>query len=139
MLIRVVTTRADVPRTGEGIAFVHGEIQPEIAAMDGNAGFAMALDRSSGRYVSIAAWTDSEALEASGHGAPRLIADLVRRLHGSVPSVEVFDLVLAHVAKPVRLGYWVGWRASRCRCQMLPGLHRNSSNGCSRCSNTMTD
>ena len=106
MLIRVVTTRADVPRTGEGIASVHGEIQPEIAAMDGNAGFAMALDRSSGRYVSIAAWTDPAALEAGGHGAPRLIADLARRLHGSVPSVEVFDLVLAHVVKPVRLGYW---------------------------------
>jgi len=106
MLVRVVTTRADVPRTGEGIASVHGEIQPQIAAMDGNAGFAMAVDRSSGRYISIAAWTDPEALEASGHGAPRLIADLARRLHGSEPSVEVFDLVLAHVVKPVRLGYW---------------------------------
>ena len=106
MLIRVVTTRADVPRTGEGIAFVHGEIQPQIAAMDGNAGFAMAVDRSSGRYVSIAAWTDPEALEASGQGAPRLIADVARRLHGSEPSVEVFDLVFAHVVKPVRLGYW---------------------------------
>ena len=106
MLIRVVTTRADVPRTGEGIAFVHGEIEPQIAAMDGNAGFAMAVDRSSGRYVSIAAWTDPEALEASGHGAPRLIADVARRLHGSEPSVEVFDLVFAHVVKPVRLGYW---------------------------------
>jgi hypothetical protein len=106
MLIRVVTTRADVPRTGEGIAFVHGEIQPKIAATDGNAGFAMAVNRSSGRYVGIAVWTDPEALEASGHGAPRLIADLARRLHGSEPSVEVFDLVLAHVVKPVRLGYW---------------------------------
>jgi hypothetical protein len=106
MLIRVVTTRADVPRTGEGIAFVHGEIQPKIAAMDGNRGFAMAVDRSSGRYVGIAAWTDAEALEASGHGAPGLIADLAGRLHGSEPSVEVFDLVLAHVVKPVRLGYW---------------------------------
>jgi hypothetical protein len=106
MLIRVVTTRADVPRTGEGIASVHGEIQPKIAAMDGNSGFAMAVDRSSGRYVGIAAWTDPEALEASGHGAPALIADLARRLHGSEPSVEVFDLVLAHVVKPVRLGYW---------------------------------
>jgi hypothetical protein len=106
MLVRVVTTRADVPRTGEGIASVHGEIQPQIAAMDGNAGFAMAVDRSSGRYVSIAVWTGPEALESSGHGAPRLIADLARRLHGSEPSVEVFDLVLAHVVKPVRLGYW---------------------------------
>ena len=75
MLVRVVTTRADVPRTGEGIASVHGEIQPQIAAMDGNAGFAMAVDRSSGRYVSIAVWTGPEALESSGHGAPRLIAD----------------------------------------------------------------
>ncbi|GAA5112900.1 hypothetical protein [Pseudonocardia adelaidensis] len=106
MLIRVVTTRADVPRTGEGIAFVHGEIQPAVAAMDGNTGFAMAVDHSSGRYVSIAAWTDAAALEASGHGAPGLIADLARRLHGTEPSVEVFDLVLAHVVKPVRLGYW---------------------------------
>jgi hypothetical protein len=63
------------------------------------------VDRSSGRYVGIAAWTDAEALEAGGHGAPGLIADLARRLHGSEPSVEVFDLVLAHVVKPVRLGY----------------------------------
>jgi hypothetical protein len=106
MLVRVVTMRADVPRTGEGIAFVHGEIQPSIAAMDGNAGFAMAVDRSSRRYVSIAVWTDPESLEASGHGAPGLIADLARRLHGGEPSVEVFDLVLAHVVKPVRVGYW---------------------------------
>jgi quinol monooxygenase YgiN len=105
MLIRIVTTRADVPRTGEGIAFVHGEIQPKVAAMDGNAGFAMAVDRSSGRYVGIGAWTDPEALEASGQSAPALIADLVRRLHGTEPSVEVFDLVLAHLVKPVRLGY----------------------------------
>lgn len=106
MLVRVVTTRAAVPRTGEGIAFVHGEIQPKIAAMDGNTGFAMAVDRSSGRYVSIAVWTDPEALEASRDGAPGLIADLARRLHGTEPSVEVFDLVLAHLVKPVRLGYW---------------------------------
>jgi hypothetical protein len=106
MLIRVVTTRADVPRTGEGIASVHGEVEPKIAAMDGNRGFAMAVDRSSRRYVSIAAWTDSEALEASGHAATGLIADLARRLHGSEPVVEVFDLALAQVVKPVRLGYW---------------------------------
>lgn len=76
--------------------------------MDGNRGFAMAVDPWSGRYVSVAAWTDPEALEASGRGAPGLIADIVRRLHGSEPSVEVFDLVLAHVVKPVRLGYWGG-------------------------------
>ena len=106
MLIRVATTRADIPRTGEGIAFVHGEIEPKIYAMDGNRGFAMAVDRSSGRYVGLAAWTDPEALKASGHDAPGLIADLAWRLHGSNPSVEVFDLVLAHVVKPVRVGYW---------------------------------
>jgi hypothetical protein len=106
MLIRVATTRADIPRTGEGIASVRGEIEPKISAMDGNRGFAMAVDRSSGRYVGIAAWTDGEALEASGPDAPGLIADLARRLHGSKPSVEVFDLVLAHVVKPMRIGYW---------------------------------
>lgn len=106
MLIRVVTTRADIPRTGEGIAFVHGEIEPKVSAIDGNRGFAMAVDRSSGRYVGLAAWTDLEALTASGSDAPGLIADIVGRLHGSKPSVEVFDLVLAHVVKPVRVGYW---------------------------------
>lgn len=106
MLLRVVTTRADIPRTGEGIAFVHGEIEPKISAMDGNRGFAMAVDWSSGLYVGIAAWTDPEALKASGHDAPELIADIARRLHGSKPSVEVFDVVLAHVVKPVRIGYW---------------------------------
>jgi hypothetical protein len=105
MLIRIITTQADIPRTGEGIAFVHGEIQPQVAAMDGNRGFAMALDRSSERYVGIAAWSDAEALDASGHDVPGLIAQIARRLHGSEPTVEVFDLVLAHVVKPVRLGY----------------------------------
>jgi hypothetical protein len=106
MLIRVATTRADIPRTGEGIAFVHGEIEPKISAMDGNRGFVMAVDRLSGRYIGIAAWTDRGALEASGHDAPGLIADLAQRLHGSKPSVEVFDLLLAHLIKPVRVGYW---------------------------------
>jgi hypothetical protein len=106
MLIRVASTRADIPRTGEGIAFVHGEIEPKVSAMDGNRGFAMALDRSSGRYVGIAAWTDRDALEASGHDAPGLIADLTRRLSGSEPSVEVFELLLVHRVKPVRVGYW---------------------------------
>jgi len=106
MLIRVASTRADIPRTGEGIASVHGEIEPKIAAMDGNRGFAMAVDHSCGRYLGIAAWTDSEALEASGRDAPGLIAELARRLHSGKPSVDVFDLVLAHLVKPVRVGYW---------------------------------
>lgn len=110
MLIRVVTTHADVPRTGEGIAFVHGEIQPVVAAMDGNIGFAMAVDHSCGRYVGIAVWTDAEALRASGDGAPDLIAELARRLNGSEPSVDVFELALAQVVKPVRLGYWGRWQ-----------------------------
>ena len=51
MLIRVATTRADIPRTGEGIASVRGEIEPKVSAMDGNDGFAMAVDHSSRRYV----------------------------------------------------------------------------------------
>jgi hypothetical protein len=59
-----------------------------------------------GRYVGFAAWTDREALEASGHDAPDLIADLAQHLHGSKPSVEVFDLLLVHLVKPVRVGYW---------------------------------
>ena len=66
----------------------------------------MAVDHLLGRYVGIAVWTDSDALEASGREAPRLIADLAWRLHGKKPSVEVFDLVLAHLVKPVRVGYW---------------------------------
>lgn len=106
MLIRVVTTRADIPRTGEGIAFVHGEIEPEISAMDGNRGFVLAVDHSCGRYLGFAAWTDPKALEDSGHDAPDLIAALARRLHGSEPSVEVFDVVLTHTVKPLRVGYW---------------------------------
>jgi hypothetical protein len=105
-LIRVVTTRADIPRVGEGIAFVHGELEPKISTMDGNKGFAMALDRSSRRYVGITAWSASPALEAGARDASGLIADLAGRLHGSTPSVEVFDLVLAHVLKPVRVEYW---------------------------------
>ena len=106
MLIRVSTTRAAVPRTGEGIAYVHGEIDPEVSAMDGNRGFALAMDRSSGRYLAIAAWTDSEALRASEDRAPGLIADVAERLDGSWPTVELFDLALTHLVKPVRVGYW---------------------------------
>jgi hypothetical protein len=106
MLIRVVTTRAAVPRTGEGIAFVHGEIEPKVSALAGNRGLVLAVDRRAERYVTIAAWTDVEALAASENSARGEIADVVRRLHGSEPVVEVFDLVLAHVVKPVRVGYW---------------------------------
>jgi hypothetical protein len=108
VLIRVVITRADIPRTGEGIAFVHGEIQPEIAEMDGNRGFTMAVDHSSKRYICIAAWTDDEAVKANAARAAGLISDVARRLGGSEPSVEIFDLAVAHSVKPLRVGYW-GW------------------------------
>ncbi len=74
--------------------------------MDGNNGFAMGVDHSSGRYVSVAAWTDKEALEANADRAPGLIGALARRLNGSEPSVEVFELAFAQVVKPVRVGYW---------------------------------
>lgn len=74
--------------------------------MDGNNGFVMAVDRSSGRYVSVAAWTDKEALEASADRAPGLIRAVARRLKASEPSVEVFELAFAQVVKPVRVGYW---------------------------------
>jgi hypothetical protein len=106
VLIRIVTTRGAAPPPGEGIAAVHGEIQPEIAALDGNRGFVLVLDRESRRCAGIAVWTDAEALEASARSSPDLVADLLRRLHSGAPSVEVFDVVLAHVVKPLRVGYW---------------------------------
>jgi hypothetical protein len=106
VLIRAMTTRADIPRVGEGIAFVHGEIYPMIAAMDGNRGFTMAVDHSSGRYICLAAWADDEAVKANADRVASLISDIVRRLGGSEPSVEVSDLAVAHSVKPVRVGYW---------------------------------
>jgi len=106
VLIRVMITRADIPRTGEGIAFVHGEIQPEVAQMAGNRGFTMAVDHSSGRYICIAAWADDEAVKANADRAAGLISDIARRLGGSEPSVEIFDLAVAHSVKPLRVGYW---------------------------------
>ena len=73
MLIRVSVIRAAIPRTGEGIAFVRGEIQPEIAAMPGNRGFAMAVDHLSGRYISLTAWNDDARAVAGERGqVPRL-------------------------------------------------------------------
>ena len=107
MLIRVVTTQADIPRTGEGIASRPRRDRAEGSPRwTGTAASRWRWTDSSRRYVGIAAWTDAAALAASEHDAPALIADLARRLHGSTPSVEVFDLVLAHVVKPVRVGYW---------------------------------
>jgi hypothetical protein len=106
VLIRVIIIRANIPRTGEGIAFVHGELQPKVAAMDGNRGFTMAVDRSSGRYIGLTAWTDDEAVKANVDRATGLVSDAARRLGGSEPSVEVFDLAVAHSLKPVRVGYW---------------------------------
>ena len=106
VLIRVSVIRAVIPRTGEGIAFVRGEIQPEIAAMAGSRGFAMAVDHLSGRYISLIAWTDDEAVKANADRVAGLMSDVARRLGGGEPSVEVFDLVLAHAVKPVRVGYW---------------------------------
>jgi hypothetical protein len=106
MLIRIITTPAAVPPTGEAIAAVHGAIQPQVTALDGNRGFVLVLDRASARYTGVAAWTDQASLEASGGRFPDLMADLLRRLHGGALSVEVFDLVLAHVVKPLRVGHW---------------------------------
>jgi hypothetical protein len=106
VLIRVIIIRAGIPRSGEGIAFVHGELQPKLAAIDGNRGFMMAVDRSSGRYIGLTAWTDDEAVKANVDRAAGLVSDAGRRLGGGEPSVEVFDLAVAHSVKPLRVGYW---------------------------------
>jgi hypothetical protein len=106
VLVRVTIIRAGIPRTGEGIAFVHGELQPKVAAMGGNRGFTMAVDRTSGRYIALTAWADDEAAEASVDRTAGLVSDATRRLGGSEPSVEIFDLAVAHSVKPVRVGYW---------------------------------
>jgi hypothetical protein len=106
VLIRVINIRAGIPRTGEGIAFVHGELQPKVAAIDGNRGFTMAVDRSSGRYIGLTAWTDDEAVKANMDRAAGLVSDAARRLGGGEPSIEVFDLAVAHSVKPLRVGYW---------------------------------
>jgi hypothetical protein len=106
VLIRVVTIRAGIPQTGEGIAFVHGELQPMVAALDGNRGFTMAVDRSSGRYIGLTAWTDDEAAKATMDRDARLVGEATRRLGGSESSIEEFDLAVAHSVKPLRVGYW---------------------------------
>ena len=106
MLIRVVITRADIPRTGEGIAYVHGEIQPKVAAMQGNTGFALAVDHASQRYIGLAGWAEEDALTATADQAAGLISDVARRLSGTEPEVEVFDLAVRHAVKPLRIGYW---------------------------------
>lgn len=138
MLIRMCTIRADIPRIGEGIAYVRGEIQPEIAAMDGNNGFVMAVDRSSSRYVSVAAWTDNEALEASADRAPGLIGAVARRLGAGEPSVEVFELAFAQVVKPVRVGYWGRLTRAEIPTAHLDRAVRNSRTRRWLCSNAMT-
>jgi hypothetical protein len=66
----------------------------------------MAVDRSSGRYIGLTAWADDEAVEANVDRTAELVGDAARRLGGSEPSVEVFDLAVAHSVKPVRVGYW---------------------------------
>ena len=66
----------------------------------------MALDRSSGRYIGLTAWTDDEAVKANVDRTAGLVSDAARRLGGSEPSVEVFDLAVAHSVKPLRVGYW---------------------------------
>jgi hypothetical protein len=77
-----------------------------VAALDGNRGFTMAVDRSSGRYIGLTAWTDDEAVKANIDRDAGLVSDAAQRLGGSEPSIEEFDLAVAHSVKPVRVGYW---------------------------------
>ncbi len=106
MLIQVRITPATLPRTGEGIAFVRGEIGPAITAVNGSRGFLMAMDHSAGAFVAMAAWSDSAVLAAHEDLVPGLVAEATRHLHNGESTIEVFDLAVSHVVKPLRIGYW---------------------------------
>ena len=106
MLIQLRITPATLPRNGEGIAFVRGEIGPAITAVNGSRGFLMALDHSSGTYVAMAAWADRAVLDAHEDLVPGLVAEATRHLHSGESTFEVFDLAVSYVVKPLRIGYW---------------------------------
>lgn len=106
MLIQLRIAPATLPRTGEAIAFVRGEIGPKVTALNGSRGFLMALDHTSGAYVAMAAWSDRATLETHDDLVSELVAEATRHLHSGESAIEVFDLAVSLIVKPLRIGYW---------------------------------
>ncbi len=113
--MQLTVAPAEIPRTGEGIAFVNGEIGPVVSAMEGNESFVLALDHSAGRYVCWSVWSSPESLAAYADRAVALAVDIVEHLHTGEPTTEASEVLFTHSVKPLHLGNW----GQLTRAQML--------------------
>lgn len=104
--MQLTVAQGEFARTGDGIAFVNGEIGPEVSAMEGNERFGMALDHASSRYVYWSVWTDPQSLAVNAERATQMAGDVIKHLPSHDPVTETFDLVYTHSAKPVHVGNW---------------------------------
>ena len=104
--LQLTVAEAELPRTGEGIAFVNGEFGPVISAMEGNESFVLALDHSASRYVSWSVWSSPESLDAHADQVVAMAVDVVAHLHTVESTTEVSEVFFAHSVKPLHLGNW---------------------------------
>lgn len=65
MYARSTTIKGDPTRIDTLIAFVRDEVMPMIAAIDGNVGLSMLVDRETGRCIATSSWETEEARSAS--------------------------------------------------------------------------
>lgn len=105
MFVRISTIMAEPARIDDGITYMREEVQPRVEELAGSLGLSMWVDRSSGRAVVSALWTDWESLQASSATTAAFRQDVAKRLAGQ-SAMEVYELAHLHRVKPGQPGYW---------------------------------
>ena len=92
MYAHVTTIPAEADRLDEGIRAFGAQVVPPLHDHPGFRGAYLLVDRQQGRAVAIAAWESHEAMRQSEPAVARRRAEAVRRMGGTTPTVERYDV-----------------------------------------------
>lgn len=95
MFARSTTFHAAPGNIDAGVAFVTGEVVPELTRIEGCRGLSMVVDRETGMCIVTSSWEDEEAMHASNEQI-RPLRDRGQEILGGPPQVDEWEVAVMH-------------------------------------------
>lgn len=117
MYARSSTFQIAPERVEAGVGFVRDEVVPALEQIDGCTGLSLIVNRSDGRLIVTAGWSDRDAMRSS----EKQVRDLRARgatVMAADPTVDVWEIAVLHRVRDVRPGaclraFWTRADAAR--------------------------
>ena len=93
---RSTTIQAEASSIDDGIAYMRGDVMPELEKIDGYVGMSLLVDRESGRCIITAAYENEDAMHAAADKATQLRSQAAERFGGDVENVEEWEIGVLH-------------------------------------------